>query len=71
MLTIFAKGSIIYVWQAPECVSECDSIKSYKKVAGKATLKTWKFSQRKIPQILGKQNKDMTNFFGSPFKNYF
>ena len=29
MLTNFAKGSNIDVWQRPECASECNSIKSH------------------------------------------
>ena len=39
----FAEGSAIDVWLGPECASECNSIKSYKKVAAGAILKNGSF----------------------------
>ena len=43
MLTTFAKGSTTDVWLGPECASECDSIKSYKKVAAGSALKNGRY----------------------------
>ena len=43
MLNNLAKGSIVDVWRGPECTSECNSIKSYKKVAAEAILKSGNF----------------------------
>ena len=67
MLTNFANGCIIDVWPGSECASECNSIKSYWKLAIlslKSYPKKWKFSLRKILQVLRNQNKDMAIFFG-------
>ena len=52
MLSNFSKGSVMDVWRGPECVSECGSIKSYEWVAAETILSKWKFSQRKIPEVL-------------------
>ena len=39
MLTNFAEGSTIDAFWAPECASECNSVKSYNNVAWETILK--------------------------------
>lgn len=50
MLTNFSKGSIIYIWSGPESASECNIMKSHKKVAGEA-LGKWTFLQRNMLRV--------------------
>lgn len=71
MLTNFSKGSIIYIWSGPESASECNIMKSHKKVAGEALLENGHFYSVICCGSEEIKKKDITIFSGSLLTNYF